>query len=135
VILGVELRALHLLLLKSFSQPFLHWLFLRQGLALCLDHYPPIVLPYTAGMTSMHHCAQPLVEMGSCELFTKAVLKLQSSLVSTSQVATISGLSHQAHHQVFQSSRCLLRTYFIIFCDFLCVLHCPITIPNTNNTG
>jgi hypothetical protein len=27
------------------------------------------VLPAVAGMTGMHHCAQSLVEMGSCDIF------------------------------------------------------------------
>jgi hypothetical protein len=38
-----------------------------------------LVLPHITGMTDMHHCNQPLVEMGSCECFAWSGLQLWSS--------------------------------------------------------
>jgi hypothetical protein len=58
--------------LNQSCPPFLCWLLLRYNLALCpgcLDHDPPICASCIAGMIGMHHHAQPLVKIGSHELF------------------------------------------------------------------
>jgi hypothetical protein len=40
---------------------------------------PPICASCIAGVTGMHHHAQPLIEMGSCELFAQIGLEQGSS--------------------------------------------------------
>jgi hypothetical protein len=34
------------------------------------------MLPHVAGMTGVYHYIQPLVEMGSCEIFAQTTLEL-----------------------------------------------------------
>jgi hypothetical protein len=48
----------------------------------------PFVLPHIAGITDMHHHAQPLVEMESQELLAQPDLKT-ILLISTSRVTGI----------------------------------------------
>jgi hypothetical protein len=50
------------------------------SLALCPGKKLLSVLPHRAAMKGSHHCAQPLVEMESCELFAQAGLKPWASL-------------------------------------------------------
>jgi hypothetical protein len=55
--------------------------------------------PTIAGMmTGVHHCAQLLVEMGSCQLFALAGLKLILP-TSASQVGRITGVGHEAQQK------------------------------------
>jgi hypothetical protein len=57
------------------------------------------VLPYIAGMTDAHHHGQPLVQMGSHELFAQPAqpgLRTILHLISASQIARIAGMNHCA---------------------------------------
>jgi hypothetical protein len=45
-------------------------------------------------MTGAHHCAQLLIEMGSCEPFALGWLQNMILLISASQVTRIIGVNH-----------------------------------------
>jgi hypothetical protein len=81
-VLEIELRTSHLLgtvyqALEPFYQFFLLFFFFLIGShfipGLAQEHNPICASP------SIHHHIQPLVEMGSCQLFAWAALKPQSS--------------------------------------------------------
>jgi hypothetical protein len=57
--------------------------------------------------------AQLLIEMGSCKLFAQDGFKLQSSLISPSQVVRITGMSHWCLAQKYYR---LKEASYITFC-------------------
>jgi hypothetical protein len=97
-------------------------LFLRQNLVLC-PGWPGFLLfalPRIAGMTGKHHRVQPLVEMGSWELFAWSDLEPQSSWsLSSHQVERIIGLSYSTDLILFSNSK--IRTLSSIYAS------CPST--------
>jgi hypothetical protein len=77
------------------------------------------VLLHIAGMTGMCHHTQPLVEMGSCELF--AWPQNMILLISASQVASITGINHPVQPRSYYFITLSLR-YFKITLYFYQIL-------------
>jgi hypothetical protein len=86
VLLGVQLRVSHLLgwCSTTWAMPLALFVLVIFEIWSCfmLWHVWTTILlfvhPSIAGMTDKHHCSQPLVEMGSCILFTGDGLEPQS---------------------------------------------------------
>jgi hypothetical protein len=56
----------------------------------------PFVLSHIAGVTGVQHSTQPLVKMGSCELFALAGLQPRCSWSLPPELSRITDLSHHA---------------------------------------